>query len=55
MKFHMMDITPNYNLLLGRAWSHPIGAIHFTLHQKMKILWKGGIAELLKCLVMVRS
>ena len=25
MEFHVMDITPNNNLLLGRAWLHPIG------------------------------
>ena len=40
VEFHMMDISPNYNLLLGRAWLHPIGAIPSTLHQKMKIPWK---------------
>ncbi|KAK9996712.1 hypothetical protein SO802_021398 [Lithocarpus litseifolius] len=45
--FHMMDITPNYNFLLGRAWLHPIGVIPSTLHQKMKIPWKGGIAVVL--------
>jgi len=43
VEFHMMDITPNYNLLLGREWLHPIGSIPSSLHQKMKILWKGGI------------
>ena len=43
VEFHVMDITPNYNLLLGRAWLHPIGAIPSSLHQKMKIPWKGGI------------
>ena len=36
-EFHVMDITPNYNLLLGRAWLHPIGAIPSSLRQKMKI------------------
>ena len=25
VEFHVMEITPNYNLLLGRAWFHPIG------------------------------
>ena len=40
VEFHVMDITPNYNLLLGRASLHPNGAIPFSLHQKMKILWK---------------
>ena len=47
VQFHVMDITPNYNLLLGRAWLHPNGAIPFSLHQKMKIPWKGGIAIVL--------
>ena len=47
VEFHVMDITPNYNLLLGRAWLHPIGAIPSSLQQKMKILWKGGIAVVL--------
>ena len=23
VEFHVMDINPNYNLLLGRAWLHP--------------------------------
>ena len=43
VEFHVMDITPNYNLLLGRAWLFPIGAIPSTLHQKMKIQWKGFV------------
>ena len=43
VEFHVMDITPNYNLLLGRAWLHPHGAIPSSLHQKMMIPWKGGI------------
>ena len=47
VEFHVMDITPNYNLLLERAWLHPVGAIPSTLHQKMKILWKWGIAIVL--------
>ena len=25
VEFHVMEITPNYNLLLGRSWFHPIG------------------------------
>ena len=43
VEFHVMDIILNYKLLLGRAWLHPIGAIPSSLHQKMKIPWKGGI------------
>ena len=40
MEFHVMNIIPNYNLLLGRAWLHPNEAIPASLHQKMKIPWK---------------
>ena len=47
VEFHVMDITPNYNLLLRRPWLHPIGAIPSSLHQKMKIPWKGRIAVVL--------
>ena len=47
VEFHAMDIIPNYNLLLGKAWLHPIGAIPYSLHQMMKIPWKGGIAIVL--------
>ena len=47
MKFHVIDIIPNYNLLLGRVWLHPNGAIPSSLHQKMKILRKGVIAIVL--------
>ena len=46
-EFHVMDITPNYNLLSGRAWLHPIGAIPSSLHQKIKISWKEGIVIVL--------
>ncbi|KAK9996770.1 hypothetical protein SO802_021456 [Lithocarpus litseifolius] len=37
VEFYIMDITLNYNLLLGRARLYPIGAIPSSLHQKMKI------------------
>ena len=32
VEFHVMDITPNYNLFLGKAWLCPIKAISSTLH-----------------------
>ena len=47
VEFHVMAITLNYNLLLGRAWLHPTKAIPFILHQKIRIPWKGGIAMVL--------
>ena len=40
MEFHVMDITLNYILLLGRAWLHPNREFPSLLHQKMKIPWK---------------
>ena len=47
VEFHVMDITPNYNLPLGRSWLHPNRVIPSLLHQKMKMPWKGGIAIVL--------
>ena len=47
VEFHVMNITPNYNILLGRAWLHPNGAISSSLHQTMKIPWKEWIAIVL--------
>ena len=47
VEFHVMDITPNYNLLLGMVWLHHIRAIPSSLHQKMKIPWKGGISVII--------
>ena len=47
VEFHVMDIIPNYNLLLGKACLHPNGAIPSSLHQKIKIPWKGRIAVVL--------
>ena len=47
VEFHVMDITPNYNIILGRAWLHPNRAIPSSLHQKMKIPRKRGIAIML--------
>ena len=46
MDFQVMDITPSYNLFLGREWLHPIVAIPSTLHQKLKIQWKGEVVEI---------
>ena len=43
VEFHVMDITPNYNLLLGSSWLHPIGAIPSSPHQKMKIHGNEGL------------
>ena len=45
--FHVHEITTTYNLLLGRAWMHPIGIVPYTVHQKLKLPWKGGVLTIL--------
>ncbi|XP_050875250.1 uncharacterized protein LOC127078874 [Lathyrus oleraceus] len=36
--FQVMDINPAYSCLLGHPWIHAVGAVTFTLHQKMKYI-----------------
>uniref|UniRef100_A0A5K1BFC8 G-patch domain-containing protein n=5 Tax=Nymphaea colorata TaxID=210225 RepID=A0A5K1BFC8_9MAGN len=38
--FHVVDVPPSYNLLLGRPWIHQVRAIPSTLHQCLK--WNFG-------------
>ena len=47
MLFHILEITTSYNLLLGRAWMHPLGIVPSTVHQKLKLPWKGGFLTIL--------
>ena len=47
MVFHVLEITTSYNLLLGRAWMHPLGLVPSTVHQKLKLPWKGGVLTIL--------
>jgi len=37
VEFCVMDIDTNFNLLLGRTWLHPLGAVPSTVHQKIKL------------------
>jgi hypothetical protein len=45
--FPVLEITTSYNLLLGRAWMHPLGIVPSTVHQKLKLPWKGGVLIIL--------
>ncbi|CAL1400878.1 unnamed protein product [Linum trigynum] len=38
ISFQVMDITPTYNLLLGRPWIHSTRAVPSSLHQKVKFI-----------------
>ncbi|XP_049358814.1 uncharacterized protein LOC125823480 [Solanum verrucosum] len=37
--FQVMDVSSNYNLLLGRPWVHMARAVPSTLHQCVKFEW----------------
>lgn len=37
VEFQVIDIPSSFNLLLGRAWIHQVGALPSSLHQKVKI------------------
>ncbi|GKU89512.1 hypothetical protein SLEP1_g3641 [Rubroshorea leprosula] len=39
--FFVMDISPAFNMLLGRPWIHVAGAVPSTLHQKVKYIVNG--------------
>ena len=41
--FQVLRIQSSFNLLLGRPWIHEVGAIPFSLHQKVKFINKGRI------------
>lgn len=36
--FQVIDINPNYICFLGRQWTHAVGEVTSTLHQKMKFV-----------------
>ena len=38
--FQVLDIDTSYNLLLGRPFIHMAGAVPFTWHWMMKLVWK---------------
>ena len=46
MLFRSIDITPSYNMLLGRPWIHSLNAVSSTLHQKVRIPYEGRIATI---------
>ena len=43
MEFQVIDIPSSFNLLLGRAWLHEVGALLSSLHQKIKIRYNGEV------------
>ncbi len=45
--FHVLKIPTSYNLLLGRAWMHPLGIVLSTHHQQLRLPWKDRILTIL--------
>ncbi|GKV34053.1 hypothetical protein SLEP1_g42476 [Rubroshorea leprosula] len=41
VEFFVMDISPAFNMLLGRPWIHVVGAVPSTWHQKVKYIING--------------
>ncbi|XP_017647940.1 uncharacterized protein LOC108488152 [Gossypium arboreum] len=41
--FLVKDIKPSYNCLLGKPWIHSVGAVHSSLHQKLKLVSDGRL------------
>lgn len=38
VSFQVLNITTDYNLLLGRPWIHMVRAVPSTLHQQLKYI-----------------
>ena len=41
--FQVLRIPTSFNLLLGRPWIHRVGAIPYSLHQKVKFIHDGQV------------
>ena len=50
MEFHMMDITPNYHLLLGSVWLHIIWADSNAGHSKLGPKEDEGVINLIQAI-----
>ena len=46
--FIVMDAYSPYTAIMARPWLHTLGAVSFTLHQKMKYPSEGQVKEILR-------
>ena len=53
--FIMVDAYSPYTAIVARPWLHTLGAVSFTLHQKIKYPSEGQIEEILGDQDMVRQ
>ena len=40
VQFQVLEIGTSYTIILGRTFIHLAGALPYTLHQMMKLVWK---------------
>ena len=50
----MVDVYSPYMAIVARPWLHALGAVSFTLHQKVKYLAGGQIKEIVRSQSTVR-
>ena len=53
--FIVMDTYSPYTTIVARPWLHTLGAVFFTLHQKVKYPSEGQIEEILEDQAMARQ
>ena len=53
--FIVVDIFSPYTAIIGRPWLHTLGAVSFTLHQKVKYPSGGQVSEIVGSQVTARQ
>ena len=53
--FIVVDAYSPYTAIVARHWLHTLGAVSFTLHQKVKYPFGGQIKEILQDQALVRQ
>ena len=53
--FIVVDAYSSYTAIVARPWLHTLGAVSFTLHQKIKYPSRGKIEEILGDETMARQ
>ena len=53
--FIVVDAYSPYTVIVARPWLHTLGAVSFTLHQKIKYPSRGKIKEILGDQTMARQ
>ena len=49
VNFIVVDTYSSYTAIVGRPWLHTLGAVAFSLHQKVKFLSRDRVLEIQGC------